>query len=209
VIEAGGNAVLGYMSQFDVEGDSGIVARAYGTACRILKVQPADPLRRNSTPTEQDGLCSLDLRSPNDLNKGLLKKGLIPTSPTTNVVTIAPGMLSPFNLSSHLYRNIHGSLISNSPKNDGNFSHQLVSFGPSIEKNVNQREQQTTTRFGARLSSTDYPSTGDHFQSDVELISLKSFDEHVRVRFGGLVMAKSVKVSHSFDECYSILIFDV
>jgi hypothetical protein len=50
-------------------------------------------------------------------------------------------------------------------------------------------------RFGARLSSTDYPSTGDHFQSDVELISLKSFDEHVRLRFGGLVMAKSVKVS--------------
>lgn len=38
VIEAGGNAVLGYMSHFDVEGTSGIVARAYGTACRILKV---------------------------------------------------------------------------------------------------------------------------------------------------------------------------
>jgi hypothetical protein len=38
VIEAGGNAVLGYSSHFDVEGTSGIVARAYGTACRILKV---------------------------------------------------------------------------------------------------------------------------------------------------------------------------
>lgn len=54
VIEAGGNAVLGYMSQFDVEGDSGIVARAYGTACRILKVQPVDP--RNYTVMELDGL---------------------------------------------------------------------------------------------------------------------------------------------------------
>jgi hypothetical protein len=32
------------------------------------------------------------------------------------------------------------------------------------------------------------------FQSEVELISLKSFDAHVRIRFGGLVMAKSVKV---------------
>jgi hypothetical protein len=73
---------------------------------------------------------------------------LIPTSPPSNVVTIAPGMLSPFNLSSHLYHNIHGSLISNSPKNDGNFTHQLVSFGPSIEKNANQmREQQTTSRY--------------------------------------------------------------
>lgn len=31
------------MSYFDVEGDSGIVARAYGTACRILKVQHSLP----------------------------------------------------------------------------------------------------------------------------------------------------------------------
>lgn len=39
VIEAGGNAVLGYSSHFDVEGASGIVARAHGTACRLLKVE--------------------------------------------------------------------------------------------------------------------------------------------------------------------------
>ena len=29
----GGNAVFGYQQFFDVEGDSGIVCRAYGTAC--------------------------------------------------------------------------------------------------------------------------------------------------------------------------------
>ena len=39
VLEAGGNAVLGYSSHFDVEGDSGIVVRAYGTACRLLKLE--------------------------------------------------------------------------------------------------------------------------------------------------------------------------
>jgi len=38
VLEIGGNAVLGYSVQFDVEGTSGIVARAYGTACRLIKV---------------------------------------------------------------------------------------------------------------------------------------------------------------------------
>ena len=36
----GGNAVLGHRQHFDIEGDSGIVARAYGTACRVELVKP-------------------------------------------------------------------------------------------------------------------------------------------------------------------------
>ena len=39
-LEIGGNAVLGYQQHFDVEGDSGIVARASGTACWIEKNDP-------------------------------------------------------------------------------------------------------------------------------------------------------------------------
>jgi hypothetical protein len=37
-LEAGGNAVLGYTFHFDVEGSSGLVVRACGTICRLLKV---------------------------------------------------------------------------------------------------------------------------------------------------------------------------
>ena len=38
-LELGGNAVLGYASHFDmVGGATGLVVRAYGTACRLLKV---------------------------------------------------------------------------------------------------------------------------------------------------------------------------
>ncbi len=33
----GGNAVLGFRQALDVEGDSGIVARAYGTAALIVR----------------------------------------------------------------------------------------------------------------------------------------------------------------------------
>lgn len=36
VLEMGGNAVLNFRQHFDVEGDSGIVARAYGTAALIV-----------------------------------------------------------------------------------------------------------------------------------------------------------------------------
>jgi hypothetical protein len=38
VLEAGGNAVLGYSSHFDFEDASCVVVRAYGTVCRLLKV---------------------------------------------------------------------------------------------------------------------------------------------------------------------------
>ncbi len=37
-IDLGGNAVLGYRQTFDLEGETGLIARAYGTACRIHKV---------------------------------------------------------------------------------------------------------------------------------------------------------------------------
>ena len=40
VLDLGCNAVLAYQQDFDVEGDSGIVARAYGTACVIQRREP-------------------------------------------------------------------------------------------------------------------------------------------------------------------------
>ena len=42
VLEMGGNAVLGYYQNFDMEGDSGLVARAYGTCVLIQKKEIVD-----------------------------------------------------------------------------------------------------------------------------------------------------------------------
>lgn len=39
VLEMGGNAVLGYHQNFDVEGDSGLVARSYGTCVLITRLR--------------------------------------------------------------------------------------------------------------------------------------------------------------------------
>lgn len=36
-MENGGNAVLGYRQHFDLEGETGIAARGYGTACRLTR----------------------------------------------------------------------------------------------------------------------------------------------------------------------------
>lgn len=49
VLARGGNAVLGYHQSFDVEGDSGIVARTYGTCVRLERIQQP---KRQSLLTE-------------------------------------------------------------------------------------------------------------------------------------------------------------
>lgn len=51
-LELGGNAVLAYKQFFDVEGDSGLVARACGTACFIIPVK--------SVSSEEEGIDAED-----------------------------------------------------------------------------------------------------------------------------------------------------
>lgn len=49
MLELGCNAVLAYQQDFDVEGDSGIVARAYGTACVIQQREQQPPPASSSS----------------------------------------------------------------------------------------------------------------------------------------------------------------
>jgi C2 domain len=85
VLEMGGNAVLGYHQNFDVEGDSGIVARTYGT-CVLLGRHRLSPssganLRKVSdvTPTdsEREGHEKVRVKFSNDIddNTTMMKRG--------------------------------------------------------------------------------------------------------------------------------------
>ena len=38
----GGNAVFAYHQAFDIEGDSGMIARGYGTACKIVRASKSN-----------------------------------------------------------------------------------------------------------------------------------------------------------------------
>ncbi|GLD58652.1 C2 domain-containing protein 5 isoform X7, partial [Lates japonicus] len=53
VLEMGGNAVVGYLQCFDLEGESGLVVRAIGTACTL------DKLSSGSAPNTNTHLCTL------------------------------------------------------------------------------------------------------------------------------------------------------
>lgn len=54
VLEMGGNAVVGYLQCFDLEGESGLVVRAIGTACTLEKLSsgtaPICCLHPNTAP---------------------------------------------------------------------------------------------------------------------------------------------------------------
>lgn len=111
VLDMGGNAVLGYKQTFDVEGDSGIVARSYGT-CVCLE-------RTDAVIDER------------------LQKSLV-----------EPSALVP--------------------------------------------EMGLTSTRSARFESVRHREThGD--TDDVQLLTLRAFEHPVRVRYGGLVTARSVK----------------
>ena len=49
VLESGGNAVLAYWQEFDLEGESGIVARGYGTSAVIKKLTSSTSTSLNSS----------------------------------------------------------------------------------------------------------------------------------------------------------------
>jgi hypothetical protein len=54
VLEMRGNAVVGYLQCFDLEGESGLVVRAIGTACTLDKLSsPAAFLPACSSPSKE------------------------------------------------------------------------------------------------------------------------------------------------------------
>ncbi|XP_078585171.1 C2 domain-containing protein 5-like isoform X1 [Branchiostoma floridae x Branchiostoma japonicum] len=56
VLEMGGNAVIGYRQCFDLEGESGIVVRAIGTAAHLARLQPPPVSPHQSPPVIKDAV---------------------------------------------------------------------------------------------------------------------------------------------------------
>ena len=48
VLEMGGNAVVGYLQSFDLEGESGLVVRAIGTGCTLDKLSSGSAPNTNT-----------------------------------------------------------------------------------------------------------------------------------------------------------------
>ncbi|XP_063052551.1 C2 domain-containing protein 5 isoform X2 [Engraulis encrasicolus] len=64
VLEMGGNAVVGYLQCFDLEGESGLVVRAIGTACTLEKLSNPQPPNAAAQHTTANSSPSKDLKEP-------------------------------------------------------------------------------------------------------------------------------------------------
>ncbi|XP_047241689.1 C2 domain-containing protein 5 isoform X13 [Girardinichthys multiradiatus] len=58
VLEMGGNAVIGYLQCFDLEGESGLVVRAIGTACTLEKISSGSLVNTHPNTAPASNACN-------------------------------------------------------------------------------------------------------------------------------------------------------
>jgi C2 domain len=147
VLEMGGNAVLGYHQNFDVEGDSGIVARTYGT-CVLLERKRNMPLRALTSASSSPANHEMQLTNQ-DRIEGLDLMMLDSMPPSPSAPDSAAGLSNRLLLSDALLSDAAAAVVARHRENSD--------------------------------------------EDEVKLLTLREFDSNVRVRFGGMVTARSVK----------------
>lgn len=220
VIEAGGNAVLGFTMHFDVEGDSGIVARAYGTACKVIKTTRlggfgyiSDGFHRGSDTVDHGRISSNGALIANQNNFDM-NDLIYPMGDDLAEVphTRSKRQHSNSELSDKSDGNAHcnagdassstsvvvTSAVASRSQQHPHGAYPAVSGYGGISIGTNMHRSGGDSKDGDQDDAEDaldfLPIQTSIFQSDdVQLYSLTSLESHIRIRFGGLVMAKSVK----------------
>ena len=140
VLELGGNAVLGYLSHFDmIGGSSGLVVRAYGTACRLLKVGDSSQSQHlPRTISSSDGTFSLfnplgGTDWGNVLGNGLgaIAAAMLPTVESSDSIFTQLSRTSGKSSSEHLF------LLKAVTATTGT-ALPLIAFGPATDKVLHQ-----------------------------------------------------------------------
>lgn len=152
VQELGGNAVLGYLQDFDIEGDSGIVARAYGTACEI----------------QRTGAWLNELQSRQEQEEG---DGTLHYSPSKR--------------SGHHHHHHHH-----------HSSHHLRERSTSGQVDAPGPPPLLSTRKASTGYAGEEAKGGEIYLKnlgEVVILTLCDFMRSVKLRVGGLVLARSVK----------------
>lgn len=151
VLEMGGNAVLGYYQSFDEEGDSGIVARTYGTCVLLERKRNIPILNISNNPvtdvSNQERIQFMDQ--------------LLLDNNSNSITPLQEG---------------GGGAVGGGTRNTSN--RLLLS-----EALLSEAAQSVLARHRENPDDED----------EVKLLTLRDFDASARVRFGGLVTARSVK----------------
>ncbi|XP_072292117.1 C2 domain-containing protein 5 isoform X5 [Eucyclogobius newberryi] len=185
VLEMGGNAMVGYLQCFDLEGESGLVVRAIGTACTLDKL--SSNAHSNCVPASN--ACS----SPSKECKEPVFGEDLPTSsgPSTPFRALPTSTSSPppFSPSKPCSRQSSSSDtdLSLTPKTGMGSGSAGKEVGPL--KTLLRQQTQTALEQRGASSSRLLCNTGEF-----PFFTLTSFPPGFLVHVGGVVSARSVKL---------------
>ena len=188
VLDMGGNAVLGYHQNFDVEGDSGIVARTYGT-CVLLERSKIVGMSTANAAAVGGVVGTAVSTSP-----GVLGLSAAGTGPSARTLMSGDGILevdaSNNEASSAAVSPIlHG--IADQERLDA-LDRALDTPTAVAKEHGGNAASLARSRFWMSDSAMNVRHRENH-DDDIQLLTIRDFDRSVRVRFGGLVTARSVK----------------
>uniref|UniRef100_W5K8T3 C2 domain-containing protein 5 n=1 Tax=Astyanax mexicanus TaxID=7994 RepID=W5K8T3_ASTMX len=184
VLEMGGNAVVGYLQCFDLEGESGLVVRAIGTACTLDKISntyaPASAINPcNSSPSKDTKEAGFGEEAPGvPLSSG-------PPTP------LRAQTFSSFSPSKSYSRQSSSSdtELSLTPKTGmGSGGSAGKEAGP-LKALLRQQTQSALEQRGVSSSSETFIRMGEF-----PFFTLTSFPAGFLLHVGGVVSARSVKL---------------
>uniref|UniRef100_A0AAQ6A5Y7 C2 domain-containing protein 5 n=1 Tax=Amphiprion ocellaris TaxID=80972 RepID=A0AAQ6A5Y7_AMPOC len=179
VLEMGGNAVVGYLQCFDLEGESGLVVRAIGTACTLDKVSSGSAPNTNTHVHPNTAPASNACNSPSkDGKESPLAHGCRSThnSPVHSVCS-----------SQRLSQNFSVSvptLIFTGMGSGGSAGKEAGPLKTLLRQHTQTAlEQRGASSSGLLLNAREFP-----------FFTLTSFPPGFLVHVGGVVSARSVKL---------------
>ncbi|XP_016364756.1 C2 domain-containing protein 5 isoform X11 [Sinocyclocheilus rhinocerous] len=183
VLEMGGNAVVGYLQCFDLEGESGLVVRAIGTACTLEKISSTLPATAthpsNSSPSK-------DMKEP---GFGEEAPGVpLSSGPPT---PLRAQTFSSFSPSKSYSRQSSSSdtELSLTPKTGMGSGGSAGKEGGPLKALLRQQTQSALEQRGVSSSSEAFVRTGEY-----PFFTLAAFPPGFLLHVGGVVSARSVKL---------------
>ncbi|KAM6926490.1 C2 domain-containing protein 5 isoform 7-T7 [Lycodopsis pacificus] len=181
VLEMGGNAVVGYLQCFDLEGESGLVVRAIGTACTLDKLSSGSAPNTNTHMHPNTAPTSNACNSPSkDGKEPVFGEDLTSSGPPTPFRALPTTSSSPppFSPSKPCSRQSSSSDtdLSLTPKTG-------MGSGGSVGKEAGPLKTLLRQQTQTALEQREFP-----------FFTLASFPPGFLVHVGGVVSARSVKL---------------
>ncbi|XP_021427986.2 C2 domain-containing protein 5 isoform X9 [Oncorhynchus mykiss] len=180
VLEMGGNAVVGYLQCFDLEGESGLVVRAIGTACTLDKLIPGSASNTNTHPNTApaSNACnspSKEIKEPVFSEDPTHPLSVPPTPLRTLPSSSSPPPFSPSKLCSRQ---------SSSSDTDLSLTPKMgMGSGISVGKEAGPLKTLLRQQAQSALEQREFP-----------FFTLTCFPPGFLVHIGGVVSARSVKL---------------